>query len=147
MVVGGAVTRRGQRRQWLQDKQLAAYVDLLGHYARFTMTLSRAHADHSGWDYDWGAWSASLVEASLVAPLPVATELDTFGRAVNTFLDRVARGPHGDPRKQPLTAAEFAEAGTQAAQAQVALVNAIRRTMPSGHGTLTFGLGGSLSRP
>lgn len=54
VLVGGTVARRGQDRQWLRDKQLAAYLELLGHYARFTMVLKRAHADRRGWDYDWG---------------------------------------------------------------------------------------------
>jgi hypothetical protein len=45
VVVGDVVTRRAQDRQWLRDKQLGAYEELLRQYARFTMELKRAHAD------------------------------------------------------------------------------------------------------
>ena len=33
VLVGGIVTRKAQDRQWLRDKQLAAYDELLAHYA------------------------------------------------------------------------------------------------------------------
>ena len=91
VLVGGRVAQRAQDRHWLRDKQLGAYVDLLGHYARFTMVLKRAHADRYAWDYDWGDWSAALISARLVAPAEVATEILHFTRAIETFLDRVAR--------------------------------------------------------
>jgi hypothetical protein len=39
VIVGGAVTRKAQDRQWLRDKQLAAYDELLTQYARFTKVL------------------------------------------------------------------------------------------------------------
>lgn len=68
VIVGGVVTRRAQNRQWLRDKQLAAYEELLGQYARFAMELKRADADRRPKDYDWAEWSAALVSASLVAP-------------------------------------------------------------------------------
>ncbi|WP_406115257.1 hypothetical protein [Kitasatospora purpeofusca] len=77
VLVGGLVTRRGQDRQWSRDQQLLAYQELLSHYARFTMVLKRAHADRSGWDYDWAEWSAVLTRVGLVAPAEVAREVDT----------------------------------------------------------------------
>jgi hypothetical protein len=45
VVVGGVVTRRAQDRQWLRDKELAAYQEPLTQHARFAMKLKRAHAD------------------------------------------------------------------------------------------------------
>ncbi|MBC9714272.1 hypothetical protein H9Y04_17060 [Streptomyces sp. TRM66268-LWL] len=102
VVVGSVLTRRAQERQWLRERQLGAYEDLFTHYARFTMELRRAHADRRGWDYDWGAWSAALMRVSLVAPPEVSAELEAFGRAVDGFLDRTARGR--DPlRPRPVT--------------------------------------------
>jgi hypothetical protein len=143
VLVGGFVTHRAQDRQWLRDKQLAAYQELLSHYAKFTMAIRRAHAGRQGWDYDWGEWSAVLTRASLVAPADVAAEIDYFGTAVGSFLDRVARGV--DPSRKPLSAEEFAQASRAPAQAQVRLVNAIRRSLSKDQKPLPFWLGGSLA--
>jgi hypothetical protein len=143
VVVGSLLARRAEQRQWQLDRQLAAYADLLGHYARFTMTISRAHVDRSGWDYDWGAWSASLVAASLVAPAPVAREIDSFGAAVGEFL--AATGAH-DSTTNPLTPDEFRAANARVQPAQARLVNAIRRSLGDRH-DLAFTLGGTLGRP
>jgi hypothetical protein len=41
--IGGVVARRAQDRQWLRDKQLDAYEELLRRYSRFAMELKRAH--------------------------------------------------------------------------------------------------------
>jgi hypothetical protein len=142
VVAGALLSRTTQHRHWLRDQQLAAYVDLLGHYARFTMVLNRAHADRTGWDYDWARWSAALVTASLVAPREVADELDTFAAAVGEFLDAAA----GDPTKLRLSTEEFGRANAGAARAQIDLVNAIRRSLGRGHGEIAFALGGSLGR-
>jgi hypothetical protein len=144
VVVGGVVTRRGQDRHWLRDKQLDAYADMLRHYAQFTMEIKRAHADRRGWDYDWGEWSSALVTASLVAPVDVALEIGHFGKAIDSFLERVAR--NADTISHPVTAEEFDQASEAPAQAQVALVNAIRRSLGNERGALPEGLGGSLGR-
>ncbi|MET9046196.1 hypothetical protein ABZX34_25660 [Streptomyces sp. NPDC004362] len=140
VLVGGIVTRRAQDRQWLRDQQLMAYRELFGHYAKFTMELRRAHADRRGWDYDWGEWSAALMRVSLVAPPEVATEIDNFGRAINSFLNGVARSR--DTVRDPMSPEEFEEARQGAAGAQVKLVNAIRRSLSDDQKGLTFGLGG-----
>ncbi|MEV6171767.1 hypothetical protein AB0L99_26575 [Streptomyces sp. NPDC051954] len=145
VLVGGMVTHRAQDRQWLRDKQLIAYQELISHYAKFTMTISRAHAGRQGWDYDWSEWSATLTRASLVAPEPVAAEIDNFGKAVNAFLDQVARDPARDPLRDPLSVEEFARASRAPAQAQVQLVNAIRRSLSKDQKALPFWIGGSLA--
>jgi hypothetical protein len=147
VLVGGMVTRRGQDRQWHRDKQLAAYVELLGHYARFTMVLKRAHADRRVWDYDWGEWSAALTSASLVAPPEVATEIMNFGRAIDTFLNRVARDTARDTIEHPLSLDEFDQASLAPALAQLALVNAVRRSLDKDQGALSEWIGGSHARP
>ncbi|NUR00219.1 MAG: hypothetical protein HOY79_27920 [Streptomyces sp.] len=138
--VGGIVTRRAQDRQWLRDKQLVAYQELFSHYAKFTMELRRAHGDRRGWDYDWGEWNAVLMRVSLVAPPEVATEIDDFGRAINSFLDQVARGR--DPLRDPVSSEEFEQARRTPAEAQVKLVNAIRRSLSNDPNGLSFGIGG-----
>ena len=140
VLVGGIVTRRAQDRQWLRERQLAAYQELFTHYATFTMELRRAHGDRRGWDYDWGEWSAVLMRVSLVAPAEVATEIDDFGRAINSFLDQVARGR--DPLRDPVSPEEFEEARQAPAEAQVKLVNAIRRSLSNDQHGLSFGIGG-----
>ncbi|MFD8395379.1 hypothetical protein ACFV2N_40850 [Streptomyces sp. NPDC059680] len=99
----------GQDHQWSRDQQLVAYQELLSHYAKFTMVIKRAHADHRGWDYDRAEWSAVLTRVSLIAPAEVAGEVDSFGQSVDRFLDRVAR--EVDPVRTPLGEEEFREAG------------------------------------
>ena len=140
VLVGGVVTRRAQDRQWLRDQQLIAYQELFRHYARFTMELRRAHGDRRGWDYDWGEWSAALMRVSLVAPAEVAAEIDAFGSAINSFLDRVAR--EKNPLVDPLSPEEFELARQGPAEAQMRLVNAIRQSLNDGQPGLPFGLGG-----
>ena len=143
VLVGGLIARRNQHRQWLLEKQLAIYVELLGHYAKFSIILKRAHAARSGWDYDWGAWSATLIAASLIAPTTVAVRIDDFGKAIGDFLDRVARD--SSTTERPLTEAEFARASQAPGEAQLRLVNEIRRSMGRSHGPLTAWLGGALT--
>ncbi|MFJ5927720.1 hypothetical protein ACIQF6_34505 [Kitasatospora sp. NPDC092948] len=141
VLVGGIVTRRGQDHQWSRDQQLVAYQELLSHYAKFTMVIKRAHADRHSWDYDWAEWSAVLTRVSLIAPAEVAGEIDSFGRSVDRFLDRVAR--EVDPVRTPLGEDEFRAAGVEVAQAQIRLVNAMRRSLGDGRKPLTFWIGGS----
>ncbi|MGK3943881.1 hypothetical protein ABK046_36330 [Streptomyces caeruleatus] len=140
VLVGGVVTRRATERQWLRDQQLVAYQELFGHYAKFTMELRRAHGDRRGWDYDWGEWNAALMRVSLVAPPGIAAEIDAFGRAVGSFLDQVARTR--DPLRDPVSPEEFERARAAPAQAQVKLVNAIRRSLSRDRSGLPFGIGG-----
>ena len=125
VVVGGVVTRRAQDRQWLRDKELAAYQKLLAQYARFVMELKRAHAERRGWTFDWAEWSTALVSASLVAPSAVAAAIDNFGTAIDPFLAVAAV----DPCTHPVTEEEFRRANLGSAKAQLALVNAIRRSL------------------
>ena len=143
VVLGAVLTRRAQDRHWLRDRQLAAYQDLLREYATFVMIMSRAHAERSGWEYDWARWSSALASASLVAPAPVAEEIDRFGAAVGVFL-RVA-GDGRDPRTAPIDREEFDRIMRAPGKAQLALVNAIRLSMDRDAGALTRWLGGSLS--
>jgi hypothetical protein len=143
VLVGGMVTHRAQDRQWLRDKQLAAYEDLLREYAKFMMDFKRGHADRRPTDYDWADWSAALVSASLVAPSAVAAEIDNFGRAIDPFLAAVGRNTFDDP----FTEKEFSRASLGPAEAQRVLVNAIRRSLGKDQGPLQAPIGGSLVRP
>jgi len=45
------------------------------------------------------------MRVSMVAPPEVATEIDNLGRAINSFLDQVARGR--DPLRDPVSPEEF----------------------------------------
>ncbi|RPF30083.1 hypothetical protein EDD96_6642 [Streptomyces sp. Ag109_G2-6] len=109
------------------------------------MVIKRAHADRRGWDYDWAEWSAVLTRVSLIAPAEVAGEVDSFGQSVDRFLDRVAR--EVDPVRTPLGEEELREAGAQVAQAQMRLVNAMRRSLGGRRKALTFWIGGSHAGP
>lgn len=105
------------------------------------MELRRAHGDQRGWDYDWGEWSAALMRVSLVAPPEVATEIDIFGRTIDAFLNQVARGER-NPLHNPMSPEEFEQARQAPAEAQVKLVNAIRRSLSNDQNGLPFGIGG-----
>jgi hypothetical protein len=126
VLAGGIFTKWAQDRHWLRDQELSAYRDLLSHYARFAMEINRAHQDRRGWDYDWGAWSAALLSASLLAPDHVARRLDDFGRAVQVLLD--ATGAK-DAVNDPMTREEFRRAISPATEAQVLLVGAMRKSL------------------
>jgi hypothetical protein len=126
VLAGGVFTKWAQDRHWLREQELGAYREVLGHYARFAMEISRANQDKRGWDYDWGGWSAALLSASLLAPDDVAGRLDDFGRAVQVLLDATAASNSID---DPLTLEQLRQAMQPAAQAQVALVNAMRRSL------------------
>ena len=140
VLAGGIFTKWAQDRQWIRDQEIVAYRDLLNHFARFAMEISRAHQDRRGWDYDWGGWSASLVAASLVAPDRVARRIDEFAESVQVLLDAAAAR---DVRVNPLTPEEIRAAMLPSARAQVALVNAIRESIGR-RDRLTSSLGGSL---
>ncbi|GAB3858178.1 hypothetical protein GCM10029963_57430 [Micromonospora andamanensis] len=144
VLVGGMLTRRAQDQHWLRDRQLVAYQDLLREYATFSMILRRAHLGRSGWDYDWGAWSAALMAASLVAPIAVATEIDKFGQAVRRFLDATAEV---DTTTAPLSQEQFEQAMVAPARAQLALVNAMRRSVGRHQRPLPVWLGGASGPP
>ena len=137
VLVGGLVTRRAQERHWLRDRQLKAYEELFAQYATFMMALRQGRPQ----DADWTAWSVSLTSASLVAPEEVARSIDAFGRAINAFLDIVGRP---DPAANPIDDRGFDVAATPAAQAHLALLNSVRRSLGGALGDLPFSLGGSL---
>jgi hypothetical protein len=143
VVIGAVLARRAQDQHWLRDKQLAAYQELMRQYATFVMILRRAHWARTHWDYDWAVWSAALTSASLVAPADVADEIDTFATAVGTFLSRAAV----DTTTVPLSEDEFDQAMRAPAGAQLALVNAIRRSLGRDQAPLSTWLGGSLADP
>jgi hypothetical protein len=145
VVAGGLVTRRAQQRHWLRDRQLKAYDDLFAQYARFMMQLNQAHASRQPATVDWASWSVSLTSASLVAPAEVAASIDEFGRAIDVFLGVVAAR---NPAEDPVEMSVFQQAATPAADAHLALLNVIRRSMGGRLGDLPFYLGGSLvNRP
>ena len=141
VAMGALLTRRAQDRHWLRDKQLVAYQELLRQYATFAMVLRRAHIGKTGWDYDWAVWSAALTSASLVAPVEVAREIDSFAVAIGTFLGKASV----DARTDALSVEEFEQAMLGPAMAQVSLVNAIRRSLAKDHGALSVWIGGSLA--
>jgi hypothetical protein len=111
-------------------------------YATFAMVLRRAHLGRTGWDYDWAVWSAALTSASLVAPVEVADEIDAFGSAVGTFLQKAGV----DTLTDALSLDEFEQAMLAPAVAQISLVNAIRRSLDKDQRPLSMWIGGSLTR-
>jgi hypothetical protein len=141
VVMGAVLTRRAQDRHWLRDKQLVSYQELMRQYATFAMVLRRAHLGRTGWDYDWAVWSAALTSASLVAPVEVANEIDSFGSAVGAFLQQASV----DTITDALSVDEFEQAMLAPAMAQLSLVNAIRRSLDKDQGALSMWIGGSLT--
>jgi hypothetical protein len=139
VVVGATLTRRALERHWLRDKQLGAYEELMRQFATFAIILKRAHWARSDWAYDWAVWSAALTSASLLAPAEVVEEIDRFANTIGTFLDKAA----GDTTTDFLSEDEFQQAMVAPAAAQVALVNAIRRSL--GEKPVPMSLGGALA--
>lgn len=144
VVVGATFARRAQDRHWLRDRQLVAYQDLLREYATFSMIRRRAHLGGTIGDYDWGRWSAALMSASLIAPVAVANEIDKFGHTVNGFLKATAGL---EPTATLLTRDQFEQTMVGPALAQVALVNAMRRSLGKDEGPLATWLGGAMGDP
>lgn len=87
--------------------------------------------------------ATALVSTSLVAPSAVAAAIDGFGRAIQPFLTVAA----GNTVEHPLTEEAFEQASLGPAKAQLALVNAIRRSLGKDQGALLVWIGGSLARP
>jgi hypothetical protein len=143
VIVGGMLTWRARDRHWLRDKQLDAYQALLREYATFSMILRQAHLGHTGWEYDWSLWSQALMSASLIAPVTVVDEIDKFGQAVNGFLNATAV----DTSARSLSKEQFEQVMVAPAKAQLALVNAMRRSLSRDQGPLAVWLGGAMGDP
>jgi hypothetical protein len=141
VAMGALLTRRAQDRHWLRDRQLGAYEELLRQYATFVMVLRRANIGKADWDYDWAVWSAALTSASLVAPVEVVNEIESFASAIGTFLGKAAVNAKTDA----LSAEAFDQAMLAPGLAQISLVNAIRRSLARDHGALSVSLGGSVT--
>jgi hypothetical protein len=120
----------------------SAYEELFSQYARFMMTLRRAHAGRTPADVDWAAWSGSLTSASRVAPAEVARAIDGFGRAIQVPLDALA---DRDPVRNPIDLDESGKAAMPAAKAHLPLLNTIRNSLGRSLGEVSFILGGSLA--
>ncbi|MCX4666534.1 hypothetical protein OG453_07600 [Streptomyces sp. NBC_01381] len=129
ILVGAVVTRRAQGRQ-LRDQRLAAYQALFSHYSKFMLELRQAHADRRDCDYDWGEWSSALMSASLVTPAGITKELDNFTSTVEEFVHRATQ--ECAPALDPLSAEDFEDAQSASARAQLALMNAVRRSLSRG---------------
>jgi hypothetical protein len=71
----------------------------------------------------------------------VANEIDLFGSAVGTFLQKAGV----DTITDALSMDEFEQAMLAPAMAQLSLVNAIRRSLDKNHGALSIWIGGSLT--
>jgi hypothetical protein len=82
-----------------------------------------------------------LTSASLVAPVAVANEIDSFGGAVGRFLQKAGV----DTITDALSVDEFEQAMLAPAMAQLSLVNAIRRSLDKDQGALSTWIGGSLT--
>jgi hypothetical protein len=142
VLVGGLVTRRVQERHWLRDRQLKAYEELFSQYARFMMILRRAHGGRTPADVDWAAWSVALTTASLVAPAEVARAIDSFGRAIQLFLDTLG---DRDPVNNPMDLDELGKAAIPAGVAHLKLLNTIRHSLGRSLSELSFYLGGTVT--
>ncbi|MEU4792644.1 hypothetical protein AB0F95_23355 [Micromonospora tulbaghiae] len=84
------------------------------------------------------------MSASLVAPSAVTAEIDQFGQAVQRVLE-VTTG--ADTTIAPLSQDQFEQAMVAPARAQLALVNAMRRSVGRKQGPLSTWLGGANGSP
>ncbi|GAA0233665.1 hypothetical protein GCM10009539_18730 [Cryptosporangium japonicum] len=137
VLVGGFLTRRGQSQHWRTDTKAAAYRNLLREYARVEFDLRRAYLGTIPvTDVDWSRWGGALTEVSLVADEEVVAALTPVGVALLDIDAQVHSGRRDEVEWESLLRALVA--------AQVAFVNAARRSLDRAQPDLTLALGGPL---
>jgi hypothetical protein len=135
VLVGGFVGYRNQDRHWLKNTQAAAYAAVLREYTRIEFELRSAYYRDEPPSVDWAPWSAALASLSLVASPEVADTTHRFSSAMREFDQFVLGGKRVED-------AELQRISSLLAEAQMAFVNAARRSLNRTQQPLTPQLGG-----
>jgi hypothetical protein len=135
VLVGGFVGYRSQDRHWLKNTQAAAYAVVLREYTRIEFQLRSAYYRDERPVVDWAPWGAALASLSLVASPQVADTTHRFSTAMREFEQFVLGGKRAEE-------AELHRVSAVLAEAQMAFVNAARRSLDRSQQPLTPQLGG-----
>jgi hypothetical protein len=135
VLVGGLVGHRNQDRQWFKNTQAAAYAAVLQEYTRIEFELRSAYYRDERPAVDWAPWGAALASLSLVASTQVADTTHRFTVAMRAFEQFVLGGKRADDT-------ELHRISSVLADAQMAFVNAARRSLDRSQQPLKPQLGG-----
>ncbi|MEV8018040.1 hypothetical protein AB0O76_17210 [Streptomyces sp. NPDC086554] len=133
-MAGGVVGRRGQNEQWVRDNRTTTYATLMREFTKVEIELREAFIEDRPNRLDWAPWNAALVALSLVATREVAAAAWRLTDAVGRFALLVDRSPK--------TREDLQEIHGALAAAQLAFVNAARRSLDSSQQSLDLQLGG-----
>lgn len=134
VVAGGVLGRRSQSQQWVRDNQTKTYSTFLQEFTKVEMELRDAYLEDRPAALDWAPWNAALVSLSLVATREVAAaaaELTSGIGQLGLMVDH-----------SPKTREELQEIVSALAAAQLAFVNAARRSLHPSQDPLDWQLGG-----
>lgn len=135
VLVGGLVSRRGQNLVWLRDTQAAACAAVLREFAHVEVELRSAYYSRRTPRVDWAPWGASLAGLSLICSPEVSDKAGDLTEVMAAFETFVNGSP--DPDDEGL-----ANMSDRIVAAQMAFVNAARRSLDSRQKPLTRQLGG-----
>ncbi|MFE0172277.1 hypothetical protein ACFWZ2_08150 [Streptomyces sp. NPDC059002] len=121
VVAGGLLGRRTQTRHWLTDTKATAYAAVLREYTRVEFGLRLAYFDRRPAEVDWAAWSEALTSLSLIAEDEVIMAANDLAQAIAVVGEHAHRGTQDSEQWQRLQ--------TRLAEAQLAFVNAARRSL------------------
>lgn len=134
VVAGGVLGRRSQNQQWVRDNQTKTYSTFLQEVTKVEMELREAYIADRPLVFDWAPWNAALVSLSLVATREVAAAAAELTSGIGRFGLMVDRSP--------TTREELQEIVSVLAAAQLAFVNAARRSLHHSQDPLDWQLGG-----
>lgn len=127
--------RRSQDRHWLHDTQAATYAAVLREYTRIEFDLRSAYHQNQPPAIDWAPWGAATAALSLVSSEEFAAATSLFTEALAEFETFVYGGRRPDDD-------ELHRIGRIVAEAQMAFVNAARRSLDRSQRPLPRQLGG-----
>lgn len=135
IVAGGFVGRRSQDRQTIRDARSAAYATFLKEFARLEIALREAYTANRPDTADWESFNAALVALSLVAPRDVSAAAEQMASSpIIKLTVLIAR--------EPKIHEEYQQVHEELRQAQLAFVNAARRTLDGSQGPIDWVMGG-----
>ncbi len=137
VVVGAALARRAQQRQWLKDAKSQAYSAVLREYTRVEFDLRGAYLKkHSRLQVDWAPWGGALSGLSLVAEDDVMSAAQQIADRLDA-MDAFLRG--ADPHDE-----QWRVLQDGLVVAQMTFVNCARRSLDRAQPPTAIRIGGPL---
>jgi hypothetical protein len=136
VVVGGVLGRRTQERHWLKDTRAASCAAVLREYTRAEFDIRLAYLGKRAPVVDWAPWGAALAGLSLVADDEVVAAAERLSGALQRLDAFVHAGE--------LDEGEWRDVQRAVVEAQMAFVNAARRSLDPSQAELRVRVGGPL---